>query len=262
MMQSIMRYRYSRVIPACLLVLTCAALGHHPRADTSLPWDGEVQVAGALRVIVHEGETGAKIALDSLLPDPHLYAVGALVDLSGEVTVVGGTAYLSYPDGTDASRTETADETDVEATLLVASSVPAWREVVTKNAIRFEEIDAEIAKLATAAGLSLDARFPFLMEGSFNDLQWHVIDGRRLPAGSSSHHDHLAAAVKAQLDQATATLIGFYSKSDQGVFTHMGSKTHIHCTLDKPFSSGHVDHVNIPAGTTVKFPFIVEALGD
>ena len=34
----------------------------------------------------------------------------------------------------------------------------------------------------------------------------------------------------------------------------MGSKTHIHCVIFEPLSSGHVDHVIIPAGTTVKFP--------
>jgi len=259
MMFNIMLDRHSRIIPACLALLACAALAHHTTADTSRPWDGEVHVAGALRAIVHEGETGAKIALNSLLPDPNLYAVGALVDLSGEITVVGGRAYLSYPDGLDASRTEVTQESDVEATLLVDSSVPAWREVVTARAIRFEEIDTEIAKLATAAGLSLDTRFPFLMQGNFNDLQWHVIDGSRLTAGGSSHQDHLAAAVTTRLEHATATLIGFYSESDQGVFTHMGSKTHIHCALEKLPASGHVDHVTIPAGTTVKFPLVVEA---
>lgn len=56
------------------------------------------------------------------------------------------------------------------------------------------------------------------------------------------------------MDRASATLVGFYSESDQGVFTHMGSKTHIHCALDEPLYTGHVDHVTIPAGTTLRFP--------
>ena len=57
-----------------------------------------------------------------------------------------------------------------------------------------------------------------------------------------------------KLERAPATLVGFYSRSDEGVFTHMGSKTHIHCVVDEPISAGHVDHVSIPTGTTVKFP--------
>ena len=34
----------------------------------------------------------------------------------------------------------------------------------------------------------------------------------------------------------------------------MGAKTHVHCVLEQPLATGHVDHVDIPAGTTVKFP--------
>ncbi len=204
----------------------------------------------------HEWQTGATVQLGALLPNPNLYAVGALADLAGEVTVVGGKAYLSYAEHGDATRTETMLRTDAAATLLVASEVTAWRDVVIERAIRFEELDQEVAALAAAAGMSLDARFPFLMVGEFRDLQWHVIDGRRLTAGKTSHQDHLGAAARARLDHASATLVGFYSKNDQGIFTHMGSKTHLHCVLGEPLSTGHVDHVIVPAGTTIQFPAV------
>jgi len=245
--------RLTTILPS-LVLLGCAATGERPAASGLHPWDGDVRAHGALRAMLHEGQTDATVTLDSMLPDPDLYAVGALAGLSGEITVVRGEAYLSFPEEADATRTETSLQTDAAATLLVVSKVPAWHGVVTSHEIRFEELDDEIARLATAAGMSLDERFPFLIEGSFDDLEWHVIDGRRLTAGGSSHQDHLAAAVKARLDRTPAVLVGFYSESDQGVFTHMGSKTHIHCTVDEPVSSGHVDHVTIPAGTTVEFP--------
>jgi acetolactate decarboxylase len=237
-----------------LLLLGCAATNNPPVADQPGLWDGQVQVRGALRAMFHEGQTGAMVSLDSLLPNPDLYAVGALTDLSGEVTVIGGRAYLAYPEEADAMRTETTLRTDATATLLVASEVPAWNSIVIDREIRFGEIDDEIVKLAAAAGMSPGDRFPFLIEGTFEGLQWHVLDGRRLSGGGSSHQDHLAAAAKARRDRATATLVGFYSASDQGIFTHMGSKIHMHCVLDDPLSAGHVDHVDIPAGITVKFP--------
>ncbi len=241
-------------IPPCLLLLGCVANGDHAAVGNPRSWDGEVRVHGALRAMFHEGRTGATVTLESMLPNPDLYAVGALADLSGEVTVVGGKVYLSYPEGAEGLRTETTTRTNAAATLLVAAEVPAWRSVVTEHLILFNELDEEIAKIATSAGMSLHERFPFLVVGDFEDLQWHVIDGRRLTAGAASHQDHLAAAAKIRLDRASATLVGFYSASDQGVFTHMGSKTHIHCALDEPLSTGHVDHVIIPVGTTVKLP--------
>ncbi len=241
-------------ILACLLLLGCAANGNDSTTRNDRTWDGEVRVHGALRAMFHEGQTGAIVTLDAMLPNPDLYAVGALADLSGEITIVGGKTYLSYPEGADNTRTERTSRTSAGAALLVTAEVPAWHSVTTENSIRFEELEEAIAKLATSAGMSFDERFPFLLEGDFEDLQWHVIDGSRLAAGGTSHQDHLKASIQVSLDRTSATLVGFYSAGDQGVFTHMGSRTHIHCVLEEPLATGHVDHVTIPTGTTVKFP--------
>jgi hypothetical protein len=59
-------------ILACLL-LVCAVNG------------GEVQVHSALRAMFHEGQTGTMVTLDTMLPNPDLYAVGALADLSKQL---------------------------------------------------------------------------------------------------------------------------------------------------------------------------------
>ena len=123
-----------------------------------------------------------------------------------------------------------------------------------ESPISFDELDAAIAKLATAAGLTAEDRFPFLVEGTVEELQWHVIDGSRLEAGGSSHADHLAAAVTGREDRVAATLVGFYSPRDQGIFTHRGSRTHLHCLIEEPLVAGHVDHVVVPAGAVVRFP--------
>ena len=244
---------FATILP-CLVLLGCAAGGGNSAGSDARSWDGEVRVHGTLRAMFHEGQTGSMVALDAMLPNPNLYAVGALADLSGEVTVVSGKAYLSYADGADRTRTEVTSQSNIGAALFVSAEVRAWHSVTTEHPIRFEILDEEIAKLAAAAGMNLDERFPFLLEGSFDDLQWHVIDGRRLSFGGTSHQDHMEAAVKMKLERAPATLVGFYSRGDEGVFTHMGSKTHIHCVVDEPISAGHVDHVSIPTGTTVKFP--------
>jgi acetolactate decarboxylase len=241
----------------CLVLsfVGCAGTTDDGSRETERPWEGDVQVYGAFYAMFHEGQTGSMVAVDSLLPSPDLYAVGALADLSGEVTVIRGRAYLSYPQGEDRARTEvTTSVTDAGATLLVTAHVREWRSVTTERTIPFDELDGEIARLAAVAGMSLDSRFPFLMEGRFDDLEWHVIDGRRLRPDATSHHDHLDAAVRLKRNSTPATLVGFYSQTDQRVFTHTDSTTHIHCVVDEPLSAGHVDHVTVPAGTTIRFP--------
>ena len=216
--------------------------------------DVEVQVAGTLRGVMHEGKTSAVARLSDLLPDPDLYALGALADLDGELTVVGGTAYLARAAGPTQARTEVATTSDAGAALLVSARVPAWTSTKATRAISFAQLDAEIARLAAEAGLDPARRIPFVIEGELEDLAWHVVDGKRLPPGDASHEDHLAASVRLRSPRTKATLIGFWSAHDAGVFTHMGEQTHVHCVVPEPLSSGHVDHVLVPAGTIVKLP--------
>jgi len=248
------KLRRISILIALGLLAGCGTIGSESPAVDTRSWDGVVRVDGILRAIMHEGETGTHVTLDTLLPNADLYALGALTDLAGEITVIGGQADLAYPQGVDSARTERTRESSAGATLLVAAEVPVWRALTTDEPIRFETLDEAIERLATTAGMDLDARFPFLIEGDFEELEWHVIDGTRLAPGAASHQDHLAAAVKASRAEASGTLIGFYSRHDQGVFTHMGSKTHVHCVLDGPPASGHVGHVLVPAGATVRFP--------
>lgn len=237
---------------ACLLLLGCATTDASTGANAR---NGPVQVHGALRSMMHAGETGTTVTLDELLPNPILYAVGALTDLAGEITIIDGKAYLSFPDdGTDHGRTEVSPRSNAAATLLVTAEVPAWRHMVTASPIPFEDIGDAIAGLAAEAGLDPESRFVFLVRGEVEDLDWHVIDGSRLADGSATHEDHLAASIRGRLPRASATLVGFHSTRDQGIFTHMDATTHIHCVLHEPLASGHVDHVTIPAGTTIAFP--------
>ncbi|TPW17183.1 MAG: hypothetical protein FD129_475 [bacterium] len=244
------------LVLAILLVPTAAGGVATPKPPA---WDGQVQVHGTFRAMFHEGKVGSVVSLDSLTPNPTLYGVGALADLAGEVTIVGGTAYLAYPVSPDSARTDTTAVSAAGATLLVTADVPAWRAVRIDTSIVFEAMNDRIMALAAAAGMDVDTRFPFRLTGEFEDLEWHVVDGRLLKAGGTSHEDHLAASTRKSMARATGSLIGFYSNHDERVFTHMGSYTHVHCALDRPLASGHVDHVTIPAGALIWFPVGVDS---
>ncbi len=216
---------------------------------------------GELRGIFHEQDTSPKITLDELTPDPTLYAVGALSELRGEITVSAGRIFVSYPVTARSSETHVSTDSSERATLLVFAQVASWLEVPIIDAIAPDLFDERIKSLASNAGVSTDGPFPFLIVGPAAALRWHVIDGRRLPPGSNSHADHLRAGVQHALDHADVTLIGFFSEGHQGVFTHGGSRTHVHCVLDSPRSSGHVDQVTVLPGATLFLPTNLESAG-
>ena len=243
-----------RVLPLLLLLTACAGV-HRSSGD---PWNGEVRVDGALRPMLHEGKTGPAVKLSRLLPDETLYAVGALAGLAGEVTVVAGKVYLS--EGKEQKpEAEVTQDSDLSAALLVSARVPAWRLLKSDGAISFENLDAQIAALATKAGMDVNGRFPFVIEGRVRELEWHVLAGPPPEGASEDHEGHLQNAAAFRLPTAQATLVGFYSPKDEGVFTHMGSKTHLHVVAGTPPGAGHVDQVIVLPGATVKFPLRVAA---
>lgn len=216
-------------------------------------WISDVEVYGALRAMFHQGQTQSMVNLAGLNKRPGLYAVGALEDLSGEVTAYDGQLYLSYPEGKN-GRSLAPTSTTAGATLLVTATAEDWIAVTTGTVIRFDQLDQRIGELAESVGMDLETRFPFRIEGGVEDLQYHIIDGSKLKGGGTSHQDHLAASIQVDAGRTNAKLVGFYSKHDERVFTHMGSTTHVHCVLEQPVATGHVDHVTLPAGTVIQFP--------
>lgn len=244
-----------RVLPVFLVLTATACAGVQRTSD---PWNGQVRVDGALRPMLHEGKTGPAVKLSRLLPDDALYAVGALAGLEGEVTIVGGKVYLSHGKGQQAAA-EIVEDSDAAAALLVSARVPAWRLAKTEVPIPFDDLDDAIAALATKAGMDVNNRFPFVLEGHVRELEWHVLAGPPPEGASEDHQGHLENAAAFRLPSAQATLVGFYSPNDEGVFTHMGSKTHLHVVAGTPPGTGHVDHVIVVPGATVKFPLKVSA---
>lgn len=238
----------------CLMVAGCSKSSDQGPVEIA----GNVHIYGTLQRVMHGNRTSAVVQLDQLLPSGQLFGLGALSELRGEITILGGQTVLSYAAGDDSIRTELVTESDEGAALLVTAEVATWKPTTTSGEIIFENLDERIAELAARVGVDTDLPFPFMVLGQVSGLQFHVIDGGRLPKGGGSREDHLAAAIRRSLPSTTATLLGFYSEHHQGTFTHQGSKTHIHCFRDDPPVSGHVDDVTLPAGTTIMFPVFAE----
>ncbi len=240
-------------------ILTILLLGGLASCSTHEPgnghaWDGKVRVDGSLREVVREGRIDARVGLAALLPDRDLHALGALAGLRGEVTIVAGRTWLAYPGDAGGARHDVVPESAEQAALLVSARVPEWRRTTIDEDVAFADLDAWVERTARAAGVDVARPFPYLVEGPVKDLRWHVIDGRRLAPGPSSHEDHLRAAVAEELAAGTALLVGFFGPDHAGIFTHHTTRTHVHAIVEERRASGHVDHVVVGAGARLALP--------
>jgi hypothetical protein len=202
-----------------------------------------------LRALMHEGRTESRVAIAPLLATPHLYAVGAVTGMRGEVTVIDSAASLSLGER-DAGRASAAVG-DEGATLLVASTVAEWRHVAIAEDIQFADLDRRIEEYAAAAGIDVEKPFPFLIEGPVADVRWHVLKG---PPNPSAPHDHSGNAITGEQAAMTATVVGFFSKHDHGVFTHMGQNVHAHVVNASLGLAAHADLLSIGASSVLSLP--------
>jgi len=233
-----------------LLVALCscsAAPGTPSAAKRPAP---ELKVWGSLRELMHEGRTESRVAIASVIATPHVYAVGAVAGMRGEITVVDSTAWLAL--GDRAAGRAAVGAADEGAALLVASSVASWSRAPIGEDIPFADLDQRIESLARAAGIDVDQAFPFLIEGELTDVQWHVLKGP--PSSPATPHDHADNAVRGEQATMTGTLVGFFSRHHQGVFTHMGRNVHAHVVSPTAAIAAHADQVSVRASSILALP--------
>lgn len=251
--------RLSLLVCTCLLSIQLAACQEPPAIDDpssaqrEAAADSSVRHYGELRAIMHEGRTGPSVRLADVLPGPHAFGIGALSELRGEVTVVDDVVWLATPRGDGTADVRTDPASDEAATLFVMANVARWRQVPIEADVPSDALDATVEQLAAAAGVDTARPFAVRIEGPLVNLHWHVVDGSKVPAGAG-HDEIMRTSIRGEEESAAGTLIGFFSKQHQGVFTHHDSNTHFHVVIADRKLMGHVDRVDVGRGATISFP--------
>jgi acetolactate decarboxylase len=210
-----------------------------------------VKWAGDLKN-VHQGKDfSGKIDLSSLAKIPHLYAVGPLENLQGEVTIFDGKPLVSRVKN---QMVQVDNNLVGKACFLVYGQARNWKKIKVDNALNASQIESLVKRTATKNGIKKNIAFPFLIEGSAKHAHYHImnrVESTLLISGSFSHEE---AKVNFTLEDMPVQLLGFYSEQHQGIFTHQGSFVHIHIkTLDDKIA-GHLDDIQLDSGAQLLLP--------
>ena len=234
------------ILVVLLFVFFTACKEEAPKAS----W-GSVQHAGALKNMMHKGDLSTNISLDELKDKKHLYALGAMTNLKGEIQIFDGIAYNSVVD-MDTLRIDNSFEKD--AALLVYAQVEAWDSVpISATIVARQDLESFIVEQAKEKGININAPFPFLLEGTFKSIEWHVINWKDGDT-EHSHEKHIKSGLYGTLHDIPAQMLGFYSKKHTGIFTHHTADTHIHFKLNNEKISGHADNVEVSNSVVLKLP--------
>lgn len=211
----------------------------------------KVHNEGALKNIMHQGDLSAQANLEDHSSDQHLYALGALKDLKGEILILNSKPKIA----TYKNNQRFIDQSfKHEAALFVYAHVEKWQEIEVPESIQtYEDLEEYIENIATEKGLDTEAPFPFLLEGQMKQIDWHVINW---PEGDQehSHEKHIASGDHGTIENTEVELLGFYSKHHHAIFTHHTTNMHLHFITKDQSLSGHADKLIPGSKILLKLP--------
>ncbi len=193
----------------------------------------EVQHAGAMKKIKHEGDFSAQISLDTLAME-HLFALGAVENLKGEITVLDGSIYVSEVAD---SMVVNVKKVAVPATLLAYSYISDWETI----SINIETtLEAAIEKVVKEKNIAQP--LPFKIAMTPYRVNYHIIN---FDSRNGDRANHKSGALNDVLSKRRVTLLGFYATDARGIYTHHDSNVHLHFVEESTGLTGHVDELDL-----------------
>jgi acetolactate decarboxylase len=216
-------------------------------------WATEVEVgyAGALYNFMHEGDLSAKFSLSELKGKDHVYALGAVENLKGEIQIFDGVPEITFAKNGEVSFDNTFER---NATLIVYSQVTSWQDVVIPDEIVTRSQFENYLKMAASEhGIDIEKPVPFLIVGKTKFIDWHVIDWD--PSDKvHTHIKHTNSGPHGRIEDTEVMILGFYSNKHRAIFTHHESDLHMHFITEGKTLAGHIDNLELGPEMVLKLP--------
>lgn len=207
---------------------------------------------GGMRDALRMGNTQARVTFEEIARTPHAFAVGALTNLAGEVTVFDGNVYTATTNDGETAFTSINKSEFASATLLSLAYVPKWISMELPSKLPLEDA---IELAASLLGTDTSEPFPFYIKGTANEFKLHVINGF-CPVAKPDLAPEFQPWRLESTGTEPITVVGIYAKNQEGVMTHHGSDVHIHGILKMrgEITSGHLDSVALEPGALIYIP--------
>jgi len=205
----------------------------------------EIRIVGEMRHVMREGKLDGVIRLDTLSERDHLYGLGPLAYLKGEIMIIDGVPYRSVVQPDSSMVVDTSFVMD--APFFGYANIEHWTETSLPDSVRTL---SELERYLNETTKDRQRPFFFRLVGTVADATIHVVN---LPDGStvSSPDEAHVGQVDYQISNTTAELLGFFSTEHKAIFTHHDTYLHIHLiTVDRSLM-GHVDALVLGDGVKV-----------
>lgn len=205
-------------------------------------------VVGALKYVMKKGELEGVIHLDSIINKNHLFGMGPLEYLKGEITIFDGVSYVSKV--ADDNEIFIEKTFDVKAPFFAYEHISEWRKIdLAKNVKNAQDIEIFLDKM-----FNHDTNpFFFRIKGKVKKSDIHIVN---LPDGTIVKSHDIVKKTKSsyQLTNEEVEILGFFSRKHQSIFTHHDTFIHLHLINNDKTKMGHVDEIELTKGAVLYLP--------
>lgn len=198
-----------------------------------------IRISGAMRNVMMKGQLEATINLDTIKNKQHLYGLGPLEFLQGEILIKDGMAFKATVNADSSIRVE--KEYNLRAPFFVYATIDHWQEYSLPDSVHtINQLDQYL----NAISESKVRPFAFKLVGKIDEATIHLVNLPKDTKVKSSADAH-RGKVSFKLKEEYVEMIGFFSTEHKGVFTHHDSNMHIHLITEDESKMGHLDSVDL-----------------
>jgi alpha-acetolactate decarboxylase len=223
-------------------------------------WDGKIVQYGKMHEAIGKQQHQGRVRLSALVERPHFFGVAALERLVGEATIHDGKVTVTKVDARGRLSPSDGISRDTQATLLVGAYVPSWSEHRVLKDVGPDELDQYLADVASRSGIDISTPFVFTVEGEFDDMRLHVINGA-CPLHARLNKIEIPQEnrpFEAEFHRIRGTVVGVFAQDAVGNITHPGTAAHMHLQFTDSATgkrvTGHIEQVGLLKGAVLRLP--------
>lgn len=233
----IIKMKLKTILPglAILTLISCTSTAQQTK--------NEVKIIGQMKNVMWDGQLYGNISLDTITNKEHLYGLGPVEYLSGEILIVDGKPYKSTVlTGTTMKVEETFK---IKAPFFGYTNIIKWTEQTLPDSIQTnQQLEQYLDRITKYS----NRPFMFKLSGTVDQATIHIVN---LPKGSnvSSPDEAHIGQKNYKLSNEPSEIIGFFSTEHKAIFTHHDTYLHMHLITKDRQKMGHLDEVLFKTGS-------------
>jgi acetolactate decarboxylase len=205
--------------------------------------DNSVKIVGAMRNVMHKGELFGTINIDTIKNKTHLYGLGPVEYLTGEIMIWDGKGYKS--NAVSDTSMQVIETMEMKAPFFGYANIASWTERKIPDSIsNVKQLENYLNQIT----INYPRPFLFKMEAMVDSATIHIVNlpkGTKVSSPEEAHKEQKSYV----LTNKSVELLGFFSTEHQAIFTHHDTYVHVHLITTDKRQMGHLEELMLTKGT-------------